>query len=82
MEGRQQLNWYPETSFYRGNIGYKFFCCCPECKEDFGSDSVLDKPKHKYDMYDNILEDCTDITFKLFDRIGKNHKDMDGKEEH
>ena len=55
---------------------------CPECKEDFGSDSVLDKHKNKYDIYDNILEDFTDIPFKLFDRIGQNHKDMDGEEEH
>ena len=35
-----------------------------------------------YDIYDNILEDFTDIPFKLFDRIGQNHKDMDGEEEY
>ena len=35
-----------------------------------------------YDIYDNILETCTDIPFKLFDRIDQNHKDMDGEEEH
>ena len=57
------------------------FFFCPECKEDFGSDSVLDKHKNKYDAYDNILEDFTDIPFKLFDRIGQNHKDLDGEEE-
>ena len=57
------------------------FCCCPECKEDFGNDSVLDKHKNKYDVYDNIFEDFSDIPFKLFDRIGKNLKDLDGEED-
>ena len=51
----------------------KSFCCCRECKEDFGSDSDLHKHKNKYDVYDNILEDFTDIPFKLLDRIGQNH---------
>ena len=39
--------------------------CCPELKENFGSKSVLDKHKNKYDVYDNILEDFADIPFKL-----------------
>ena len=56
------------------------FFCCPECKEDFKSKSVLDKHNNKYDIYDNILEDFTDIPFKLFDRIGQNLKDLDGEE--
>ena len=30
---------------------------------------------------DNILEDFADIPFKLSDRIGQNHKDLDGEEE-
>ena len=51
-------------------------------QERLWSDSVLDKHKNKYDIYDNILEDFTDIPFKLFDRIGHNHKDMDREEEH
>ena len=54
---------------------------CPECKEDFGSNSVLDKHKNKYDVYDNILEDFIDIPFKLFDRICQNHQDLDGEED-
>ena len=53
--------------------------CCPECKEDFGSNSNLNKHKKKYDIYDNILEDLADIQFKLIDRIGQFHKDMDGE---
>ena len=67
-------------SLQRKHILQNLFCC-PECKEDFGSDSVLDKHKNKYDVYDNFLEDCTDFPFKLFDRIGQNHKDLDGEED-
>ena len=55
--------------------------CCPECKEDFGSKSVLDKHKNKCDVYNNILEYFTDIPFKLSDRIVQNLKDMDVEEE-
>ena len=65
-------------SLQRKHLVYNLFSC-PECKEDFGSDSVLDKHKNKYDIYDNILEDFTDIQFKLFDRKGQNHKDTDGE---
>ena len=53
--------------------------CCPECKEDLESESVLDKHNIKYDVYDNIL-DFADIPFKLSDRIGPNLKDLDGEE--
>ena len=53
---------------------------CPECKEDFGSGSVLDKYKNKYDVDDNILEDLADIRFNLSDRIDQNLKDLDGEE--
>ena len=59
-------------SLQRKHLVYNLFCC-PECKEDFGSESVLDKHKIKFDVYDNILEDIADIPFKLSDRIGKNH---------
>ena len=55
--------------------------CCPECKEDFGSKSVLDKHKNKYDVSDNILEDFADIPFKLSDRISQHLKDLDGEED-
>ena len=37
--------------------------------------------KNKYDVYDNILEDFADIAFKLSDRIGQNHKDLNGEED-
>ena len=56
-------------------------CCCPECKEDLGSESVLDKHNIKYDVYENILEDFADIPFKLSDRLGPNLKDLDGGED-
>ena len=59
---------------------YNLFCC-PECKESFGSKSVLDKHKKKYEIYDNILEDFADIQFKLSHRIGQNLKDLDGEED-
>ena len=48
-----------------------------ECKEDFGSKSVLIKHKKKYDVYDNISEDFA--PFKLSDRISQNLKDLDGE---
>ena len=64
------------TSLYRV---YNLFCC-PECKDDFGSKSVLDKHKNKYDVYDNILEDLAYTPFKLSDRIGQNLEDLDGEE--
>mgnify|MGYP000085325638 FL=1 len=67
-------------SLQRKHLVYNLFCC-PECKEDFGSKSVLDKHKNKYDVYDNILEDFADIPFKLSDRIGQNLKDLDGEED-
>ena len=44
--------------------------CCLKCKEDFGSESDLDKQNNKYGVHDNILEDFDDIAFKLSDRIG------------
>ena len=50
-------------SLQRKHLVHNLFCC-PECKEDFGSESVLDKHKNKYDVYDNILEDFADIPFK------------------
>ena len=59
---------------------YNLFSC-PEYKEDFGSNSVLDKHKNRYDVNDNILEDFADIPFKLSDRIGQNLKDLDGEED-
>ena len=37
------------------------------------------KHRKKYDVYDNMLVDLMDIPFKLFDRIGQNHKDLDGE---
>ena len=40
---------------------------CPEFKENFGSKSVLNKHKNKYHVYNNILEDFSDIPFKLSD---------------
>jgi hypothetical protein len=49
--------------------------------EDFGSESVLDEHKNKYDVYDIILEDFADIQFKLSDRIGQNLEDLGGKED-
>ena len=67
-------------SLQRKHLVYNLFCC-PECKEDFGSKSVLDKHKNKYDIYDNILEDFADIPFKLHDRIGQHLKDLDGEED-
>ena len=62
-------------SLQRKHLVYNF-CCCPECKEDFGSKSVLDNHKNKYDVYDNFA----DIPFKLSDRIGQHLKDHDGDE--
>ena len=41
----------------------------------------LTNTRKKYDVYDNIYEDFTDIPFKLFDRIGQNHKDLDGEKD-
>ena len=67
-------------SLQRKHLVYNLFCC-PECKEDFGSKSVLDKHKNKYDVYDNILEDFAYIPFKLSDRIGQTLKDLNGKED-
>ena len=67
-------------SLQRKHLVYNLFCC-PECKEDFGSKSVLDKHKKKYDIYDNILEDFADISFKLSDRIGQNLKNLDGEQD-
>ena len=67
-------------SLQRKHLVYNLFCC-QECKEDFGSESVLDKHKNKYDIYDNILEDFADIPFKCSDRIGQNLKDLDGEED-
>ena len=77
----RHCNWEPPctTSLNRGNIKYTIFF--PECNEDFGSKSVLDKHKKKYDIYDNILEDFADIQFKPSDRIGQNLQDLDGKED-
>jgi hypothetical protein len=37
--------------------------------------------QEKYDVYDNILEDFSDIPFKLSDRIGQHLKDLDGEED-
>ena len=67
-------------SLQRKHLVYNLYCC-PECKEDFGSESVLDKHKKKYDVYNNILENFADIPFKLSDRIGQNLKDLDGEED-
>ena len=67
-------------SLQRKHLVYKLFCCL-DCKEDFGSESVLDKHKNKYDVYDNILEDFADNLFKLSDRIDQNLKDLDGEED-
>ena len=61
------------SALQRKHFVYNLFCC-PEVKEDFGSESVLDKHKNKYDVSDNILEDLADIPFQLSDRIGKNLK--------
>ena len=47
----------------------------------FGSESVLDKQKNKFDVYDNILEDFADIAFKLSNRIVQNLKDLNGDED-
>ena len=57
------------------------YFCCPEWKEDFESESVLDKLKNKYDLYDIILEDFADVPFNLSDSIGQDLKDLDGEEE-
>ena len=67
-------------SLQRKHLVHNLFCCS-EYKEDFGSESVLDKHKNKYDVYDNILEDFADIQFKVSARIGQNLKDLDGEEE-
>ena len=67
-------------SLQRKHLVYNLFCC-PECKEDFGSKSVLDKHKNKYDIYDNILEDFAEIPFKLSNRQGQHLKDLDGEED-
>ena len=64
----------------RQYLVYNIFYC-PECKEDFGSKSVVDKHKNKYDVYDNILKDFPDIPFKLSDIIGQHLKDLDGEED-
>ena len=69
-----------KLSLQRKLLVYNLFCC-PKCKEDFGSKSVLDKHKNKYDVYDNILEDFAYIPFKLSDRIGQTLKDLNGKED-
>ena len=69
-----------KLSLQRKHLVYNLFCC-PKCKEDFGSKSVLDKHKNKYDVYDNILEDFAYIPFKLSDRIGQTLKDLNGKED-
>ena len=47
--------------------------------EYFGSESVLDKHKNIYDVYDNILEDFVEIPFQLSDRIGQNLRIWMGK---
>ena len=68
------------VSLQRKYLVYNLFCR-PECKEDFESDSVLDKRKNKYDVNNNILEDFADIPVKLSVRIVQNFKDLDGEED-
>ena len=63
-------------SLQRKHLGHNLFSC-PEWQEDFWSESVLDKHKNKYIIYDNILEDFADIPFKLSERIGGDLKDLD-----
>ena len=75
LEGREGRQWGAapyNLSLQRKRKVYNLFCC-PECKEEY-----LDKHKNKYDVNENILEDFSDIPFKLSDRIGPNLKDLDG----
>ena len=53
---------------------------CPECKEDFGTESLLEKHKKKYHVYVDILVDFADIQFKVSDRKRQNLEDLDNEE--
>ena len=90
VEGRE--GWQPSYAIAVGSrpvqplsteetYSIQYFCCCPECKEDFGSKIIFDKHKKKYDIYDNILKDFADIQLKLSDRLCQNLKDLDGEED-
>jgi hypothetical protein len=61
------------------NKKYDLFSC-PECKEDFGKESLLEKHEEKYHVYVDILVDLANIQFEVPDQKRQNLEDLDNDE--
>ena len=75
------IGYYQNVHFnsLEENKKYDLFSC-PECKEDFGTESLLEKHKKKYHVYVDILVDFADIQFEVSDRKRQNLEDLDNEE--
>ena len=76
------IGYYQNVHFtsLEENKKYDLFSC-PKCKEDFGTESLLEKHKKKYHVYDDILVDFANILFKITDPKNQNLEDLNHEEE-